>query len=340
MGGRFVSEFGMEAYPHLATLNKCITREEDRYPGSMTMDFHNKAIGHERRLVSYVAENFKIRYDLPAFTHLTQVMQADAMSWSYKAWRRQWGTTGDRKCGGVLVWQLNDCWPTMSWAVVDYYLVPKPAYFAIKRAMEPVAIAVQRKYKPWTFRPADETWQRDTGHVDMKDLWKNAEFDIWVTNSTLKELEGEVVVKCFSIKTGHLMKTTSEKSIKISLNGTTAVLENHVIMPDSPNSDTTVDPFVVHVSFLVNGSCVANDTAWPDPIKYLHFDDRGIEVQYSDDKSSISITAVKPVKGFVFSQLEGVMLSDNGFDLVPGFVKNVNVKGCAADQLSWVHVGM
>jgi beta-mannosidase len=145
MGGRFVSEFGMEAYPHLETIQNCITREEDQYPGSMSMDFRNKAIGHERRVISYVAENFRIKYDLSSFTHLTQVMQADAMTWAYKSWRRQWGRPGHRQCGGALVWQLNDCWPTMSWAVVDYHLVPKPAYYAIKRAMQPIVVGITRK---------------------------------------------------------------------------------------------------------------------------------------------------------------------------------------------------
>jgi hypothetical protein len=36
IGGRFVSEFGMQAYPHVSTLKKCITRNEDRYPGKFS----------------------------------------------------------------------------------------------------------------------------------------------------------------------------------------------------------------------------------------------------------------------------------------------------------------
>jgi beta-mannosidase len=116
--GRFVSEFGMEAYPHWETIKAMTTKPSQLYPGSMTMDFHNKAIGHERRLISYMAENFSIRYDLGSFTYLSQMVQAEAMSYAFKAWRRDWNKAGARKCGGVLVWQLNDCWPTMSWAIV------------------------------------------------------------------------------------------------------------------------------------------------------------------------------------------------------------------------------
>jgi len=61
IGGRFNSEFGMEACPHLSTINKFISDPKERYPQSLTMDFHNKAAQHERRLVSYVTENFRIQ---------------------------------------------------------------------------------------------------------------------------------------------------------------------------------------------------------------------------------------------------------------------------------------
>jgi beta-mannosidase len=36
MGGRFVSDFGMQAYPHVSTLKKCTTRDEDCYPGKFS----------------------------------------------------------------------------------------------------------------------------------------------------------------------------------------------------------------------------------------------------------------------------------------------------------------
>jgi beta-mannosidase len=59
MGGRFNSEFGMEAFPHMSTIKQFITNPAERYSQSLTMDFHNKADGHERRLATYVHENFK-----------------------------------------------------------------------------------------------------------------------------------------------------------------------------------------------------------------------------------------------------------------------------------------
>jgi beta-mannosidase len=155
----------------------------------MAMEFRNKAIKHERRLISYVAENFRLRYDLEGFTHLTQVMQADAIATAYTCWRQEWSSTGQRQCGGVLAWQLNDCWSTISWSVVEYHRVPKPAYYTIKRAMESITIAVQRRYKSWTGRTTDGSRQRNTGYVDMRQLWEDQQYTVWIANRQVPATE-------------------------------------------------------------------------------------------------------------------------------------------------------
>jgi beta-mannosidase len=179
--GRFVSEFGMIAYPHLETIRSAVTRPDHQYPGSVTMDFHNKAIGHERRLMSYIAENFQVKYDLPSFVHLSQIVQAEAMAYAYKVWRSLWGSASQRQCGGVLVWQLNDCWPAISWAVVDFYRVKKPAYYSIKRALEPCAIGVSRTCHDWSQTRMND--MLDIGHVDPTlDGSKSTECEVWIVN--------------------------------------------------------------------------------------------------------------------------------------------------------------
>jgi beta-mannosidase len=60
IGGRFNSEFGMEACPHLSTIDQFISDPKEKYPQSLTMNLHNKAVLHERRMVSYVTENLEI----------------------------------------------------------------------------------------------------------------------------------------------------------------------------------------------------------------------------------------------------------------------------------------
>lgn len=69
IGGRFNSEFGLAAFPVLSTTESYVTKAEDLYPQSRVLDFHNKADGHERRIATYVAENFRISQDLAVRHH-------------------------------------------------------------------------------------------------------------------------------------------------------------------------------------------------------------------------------------------------------------------------------
>ena len=64
LGGRFNSEFGMEAFPHISTIDYFVENPEDKFPQSHVIDFHNKADGHERRLATYLVENLRSATDL------------------------------------------------------------------------------------------------------------------------------------------------------------------------------------------------------------------------------------------------------------------------------------
>lgn len=64
IGGRFNSEFGMEAFPHRETIEYFVEDKKDLFPQSHVIDFHNKADGHERRLATYLVENLRMATDL------------------------------------------------------------------------------------------------------------------------------------------------------------------------------------------------------------------------------------------------------------------------------------
>ncbi|KAI0422464.1 family 2 glycosyl hydrolase [Xylaria grammica] len=328
LSARFISEFGMEAYPHLETTRGMITEEKQRYPGSMMMDFRNKAIDHERRLAAYVTENFTVKYDLPSYTHLTQIVQAEAMHFAYKTWRREWG---QRKCGGVLVWQLNDCWPTMSWAVVDYHLVKKPAYYAIKNALKPLSIGISREYHDWT-----------SGHVDPTASWKDTKFDLWVASDRTQSVQVDIVVRFISVRTGReIRQPIALSSVTAHSNTTTEVLKNHEVTENINAGSSDIagfDPYVIHATMAVGDHVVSSDTYWPQPFKYLDFDERKITIRKVGENKAV-ISAARPTKGFVFEETQGVELSDNGFDIIPGQDKAVEITGTDVQSLRYTYIG-
>src|SRR5438552_10147297 len=61
LGGRFISEFGMQALPSHRTISYFVTEKRELYPQSQTMDHHNKAAGFERRLGAFILENFRLQ---------------------------------------------------------------------------------------------------------------------------------------------------------------------------------------------------------------------------------------------------------------------------------------
>lgn len=160
--GRLVSEFGMQSFPSLALLERYIPQAE-RFPQSRTLEHHNKAgptggrtDGH-RRLAVYLSDNLKDPLGLEGYVYSTQFIQAEAMRYAYSGFRRRWGRAGRRAVGGALVWQLNDCWPVTSWAIIDSLGSEKPAYYVIRRAMAPITVGLSPEGAVWAVNGTAET---------------------------------------------------------------------------------------------------------------------------------------------------------------------------------------
>ena len=48
-------------------------------------------------------------------------------------------------CSGMVYWMLNDCWPAASgWSIIDFYNLPKDAYYAFKRCSGKLVISFDK----------------------------------------------------------------------------------------------------------------------------------------------------------------------------------------------------
>jgi beta-mannosidase len=134
---RFASEFGWQAPPSWQTLRASIS-DQVLAPGSPGMSHHQKATDGDLKLSRGLAAHVGVPDDFDAWWFGTQLMQARAVTTGIEHMRSLRGY-----CMGTIWWQLNDCWPVTSWAVIDGGGVPKPAWFALREAYRPRLLTLQ-----------------------------------------------------------------------------------------------------------------------------------------------------------------------------------------------------
>lgn len=122
--GRFVSEFGFQSFPSPATLAEWISTSDRADP---RFTHHQKQAAAPEILGHYMGLEGLRPLKPEQFAYATRWLQAEALRTHIGAQRL------DEACAGSLIWQLNDPWPGMSWSLIDYNGVPKPAYYAAKR---------------------------------------------------------------------------------------------------------------------------------------------------------------------------------------------------------------
>ncbi|MFI6574319.1 glycoside hydrolase family 2 protein [Nocardiopsis sp. NPDC050513] len=135
---RFAAEFGYQAPPGHATLRAAVS-DDPMTPSSPGVAHHQKAEDGDAKLARGLMEHFGVRdpgYD--DWHYLTRVLQARALDVGIGHFRSLWPY-----CTGTVVWQLNDCWPVTSWALVDGAGRRKPAWYAVRAAYADRVATVQ-----------------------------------------------------------------------------------------------------------------------------------------------------------------------------------------------------
>lgn len=313
--GRFVSEFGFESTPNLRTLKKAITDPRERHSQSRTWLAHDKAPGHTRRYGMYMSENFRFLMNpIDAYVYCTQFLQAEAMSYAYNLWRREFRGPGEENCSGALVWQLNDIWPGMSWALVDVDLHPKAGFFVVKRALQMVTVGIERVVTKTLGDPQEL--------INIEPEKKACE--IWAVNGHVEELDVTLKLAAFDIESGKgVALPESDRSLTLLANRSTELSRI-----DIPNAEWTV--IVAYLEDTKTGAQLARWVSWPEPLKYLRFrPDVEVTTKVHGDRVVLGTNA--PVKGVVLEvPLEegaDAKWEDNFIDLVPGEEVTVGVKG-------------
>jgi beta-mannosidase len=135
---RFVAEFGWQAPPTWATLERSVS-ERPIVRHSPAFTNHQKAEHGDRKLSRGVRTHLgAVPDDLDTWWYATQLLQARAARTGIEHFRSLRG-----HCMGTIWWQLNDCWPVTSWSVIDGDGHRKPSWFALRDAYADHLLTVQ-----------------------------------------------------------------------------------------------------------------------------------------------------------------------------------------------------
>jgi beta-mannosidase len=113
---------------------------EDMRIDSDVMRAHQKCLSGNEKIMSYINDYYMVPEKFEDFVYISQLLQADAIRYGAEHFRRYRG-----RCMGALYWQLNDCWPTVSWASVDYFGRWKALHHKAKGFFAPVLLSLHEE---------------------------------------------------------------------------------------------------------------------------------------------------------------------------------------------------
>ncbi len=133
--GRFMSEFGFQSFPAYSTIAR-FAPDSSLYLISPIMQAHNKNPDGYEIIKQYMQRNFRVPQNFRQYILVSQLLQAEGMKKAIEAYRR-----ARPYCMGSLYWQLDDCWPVVSWSGIDYYGHWKVLQYKLKNLYAPVLVS-------------------------------------------------------------------------------------------------------------------------------------------------------------------------------------------------------
>jgi beta-mannosidase len=194
--GRFASEFGFAAAPGRSVWKRIYgdVAELSRDVRDRTARWHDKTGKGYDTYVGYVALHYPEPQNLEHFVYTSQLNQRDALRFGIEHFRRA------EYCRGALIWQLNDCWPVQSWAVLDSDGVYKAAAYELRRLYAPALISIEGvetepgRARLWAVLDNVEGSVEDTAVLEARRLSDGQVLKRWSTALALRSGERKLAL--------------------------------------------------------------------------------------------------------------------------------------------------
>ena len=136
---RFLSEFGFQAMPSMETM-KTFSLPKDWNMYSKIMEYRQKSPVGNEIIMNYLSKNYKLPNSFRSLVYISQILQADGIRYGIEHYRRN---RNNFRCMGTIYWQLNDCWPAISWASIEYSFRWKALNYMAREFFKPVDLTIE-----------------------------------------------------------------------------------------------------------------------------------------------------------------------------------------------------
>lgn len=321
---RYLSEFGFQSIPSMKTMETVMERPEDFNLFSYNMEKHQRNSSANAKIMQYMQATFRYPGDFDTLTYASQLLAGEAIRFGVEHFRRNRG-----RCMGAIYWQLNDCWPVISWASVDYYGRWKALQYYAKRFFAPVLLSCEEtstvsegilvNSEKTAFTPAIRL---NVSNETINERTLTVEWEL--RDASGKELSSKA--------TG--LETRGVTQVKVSPLTSVWLQEKHF---------QGIDIYSTYASFRAKEGdrVVSEGTVLFVPAKYFCFEDPALKVTAVSD-NQITVEAGSFAKNIeIRNENDDLILSDNFFDMNPGSrqieVIRGNLKGLKVRSVYDIH---
>ena len=289
---RYASEFGFQSFPSVKTLETVTDDPRELNPFSYVLEKHQRNYGGNGKIAKYMQAAYRYPENFSDFVYASQLLQADGIRYGVEHYRRNRG-----RCMGAIYWQLNDCWPVISWSSIDYYGRWKALHYYAKRFFAPVMLSCE-----------EQSWMTVGADMNRQHFEFEKSIHLNVTNETLKPRK--VLVK-YAVRNAKAEVLCQEEQW-VEVPALSSVWMDKVELPE-------IDCFNEYVSYEAweNEQIISQGTVIFSYPKYFRYQDPKLTVRTEGDEIIVSAQAyAKSVE--ITNKNDDLILEDNYFDMNAG----------------------
>lgn len=304
--GRFFSEYGFQSYPPMSTLRKFTPEDQlspfsnvlykrQRSPMGYLVDENGKTIdtaNGNHNIYQHMKRYYKVPQDFEDYVYVSQLLHALAVKEAAFAHRREKPHTM-----GTMYWQINDCWPTISWSSIDYYGTWKATHYQARDA-----------YKQTIVSPVDE----------------EGELKVYVVSDKLEDQSGVLTISMKGFDGTELW--SEELEVAIPANESKMQYAIPLEALEEAMGEKTMAQVYVSTSLTIGEEQVDDENFFFTRTKTLDLPETEIAVQLVQGEETIELsTDAFAHKVYIYHPTLGLNFTDNFFDLEKGEKKRLSL---------------